>query len=123
MALTPDTGFRVRFPEFDAVPDARVQAFLDDAGVEIKEAVWGDFWRRAINLYTAHLLTLAERTATGGGAGTSGPVASRSVGDVSVSFAVMAGGLGWGSDWMVSTAYGQELQRLIHTIGVAFLVV
>jgi len=122
VALSPDTGFRVRFPEFSAVSDARVQAFLDDAVVEIRAAIWGDFWRRAVNLYTAHMLALAEMQAAGS-TGSVGPVASRSVGDVSISFAVSAGTGGAAVDWMGSTGYGQELLRLINVVGVDLLVV
>ena len=120
MALTPDTGFLTRFPEFTAIAEARIQLFLDEALLEIREGDWGAFYTKALNLMTAHLLTLADMqaAATGGASGSLGPVASRSVGDVSVSFGVSATSMATGSDaWLNATPYGQELARLIEVVG------
>ena len=120
MALTPDTGFLTRFPEFTAVAEARIQFFLDEALLEITESNWGDFYTKALNLMTAHLLTLADLTsgATGGATGSVGPVASRGVGDVNVSFGLSATQSATSSDaWFNSTPYGQELARLIEVVG------
>jgi len=120
MALTPDTGFIARFPEFTAVAEARIQLFLDEALLEIREGDWGDFYTKGLNLMTAHLLTLADMQAasTGGASGSLGPVASRSVGDVSVSFGVSATATATGSDaWLNASPYGQELARLIEVVG------
>lgn len=123
MALVPDTGFRVRFPEFDNIPDARVQAFLDDAVFELRKDAWpGALWPRAVNLYAAHMLSLAQKTAAGA-TGAVGPVASRSVDGVSISFAVAAGAGGGGDDWLRGTIYGQEMVRLMRLAGMTLLAV
>lgn len=120
MALTPYTGFLTRFPEFSEVSEARIQLFLDDAALEIRAGDWGDFYTKALNLMTAHLLTLAGISAgvAGGAAGSVGPVSSQSIGDVSVSFGVSAASLTTGSGaWFNATIYGQELARLIEVVG------
>ena len=120
MALSPDTGFLTRFPEFTAVAEARIQLFLDEALLEIRESDWGDFYTKSLNLMTAHLLTLADLSGgvAGGATGSVGPVASRKVGDVSVSFGISAASLATGSDaWFNATPYGQELARLIEVVG------
>jgi hypothetical protein len=47
--------FRTRYPAFDAVADATVEAFLDDGDAET--AAWPDADRsRAVMLYAAHQL-------------------------------------------------------------------
>jgi len=125
MALVPDTGFLVRFPEFAAVDEARIQLFLDEALLEIRESEWGDFYYKGLNLFTAHLLTLANQTslAAGGASGSFGPIASRKVDDVSIAFAAGALSSSGNATWLNSTPYGQELLRLINTIGCDMLVV
>lgn len=125
MALVPDTGFLLRSPEFAAVAEARIQLFLDEALLEIKESIWGDFYNKGLNLLTAHLLTLSNMTAmaAGGAAGSVGPIASRKVGDVSVAFATGSMASSDNSVWLNSTPYGQELLRLINNIGCDMLVV
>ena len=125
MALVPDTGFLTRFPEFSAVAEARIQLFLDEALLEIREGDWGDFYNKGLNLFTAHLLTLADQTAaaTGGATGSLAPIASRSVGDVSVSFVNPSTTGGWDEAWLNSTPYGQELWALMVRMGPEIVVV
>jgi hypothetical protein len=125
MALVPDTGFLARFPEFTAVDEARIQLFLDEALLEIRESEWGDFYYKGLNLFTAHLLAIGNVTSanTGGAIGTFGPLASRGIGDVNASFGISGLSDSENSAWLNSTPYGQELLRLINTIGCDMLVV
>lgn len=124
MALVPDTGFITRFPEFTAVAEARIQLFLDEALLEIRESDWGAFYNKGLNLYTAHLLTLGNQTsaAAGGAGGSLAPITSRAVGDVSISFANPATS-GWDQAWLCSTSYGQEFYNLTSKLGCDLLVV
>ena len=65
MAYTAPTlsEFRTRYPAFDAVADATVQAFLDEGDSET--AAWPDADRpRGVMLYAAHQLT-AQGLGTG----------------------------------------------------------
>lgn len=124
MALVPDTSFLTRFPEFTDVAEARIQLFLDEALLEIRESEWGAFYNKGLNLYTAHLLTLATMTSMAGGLamGSFGPLTSRGVGDTSVSFANPATS-GWDQAWLCSTPYGQEFYNLTIRLGCDLLVV
>lgn len=84
------TTFKARYPEFAPVSDALVGMILDEAIVQV-----GDTWlerdrARAQMLLAAHMLTVEGepgRTTTGQSSAGTGIMTSRSVGDVSVSFA------------------------------------
>lgn len=104
MSLTP-TAFRVRYPQFDAdtYPNPVVQSALDDCVLEMNETQWGNLYERGAYALTAHLLS--SNTA---GAMPSAGVVSRSVGDVSVTFA--AGSVAM--DDLGSSVYGCEYVRL-----------
>ena len=111
--MTP-SEFKDRYPEFSAVADSRVTMFLDDAALELDVFRWGGFYLRGLAALAAHLLTIG----TEGMGSPSGAVSSRSVGDVSVSFAVDAS-----NDVLASTAYGREYIRLRRFAGVGALVI
>ena len=127
MALVPDIDFFTRFPEFTGVDEARVQLFLDEALLEIRESEWTDLYTKALMLMTAHLLTLASQTAgagTGGAGGNFGVVTSRAIGDVSVSFGNSSAVSGSENrSWYNLTPYGQELSRLMNVVNVEMIVV
>ena len=104
-------NFKLRYTEFDSVDDARVEIFLDDAALEISESIWGTLYSRGVYALTAHLLTLNDKSAAGGGSSTVGPVTSRAVGDVSVSFG-LAAVKSKSDEYLGSTLYGSEYLRL-----------
>lgn len=117
--LTPDVNFLDRFPEFSELSESRIQLFLNDAVLEISESFFSTYYGKAISLYTAHVLVLAgaSSAASGGALGNVSPVASRTEGDVSVSFAVGAPHGTNADQWLNSTPYGQELSRLYTLLG------
>lgn len=123
MTVTP-ADFKLRYPEFDPVDDARVQIFLDDAALEMCESAWGDLYDRGQAALAAHMLAIANQTeASGGtGGGASGPVASRSIGDVSVSFGLSSSS-SKSEDWYTSTPYGSDYWRLVKIVGMGAVVV
>jgi len=103
-SLTP-TAFRVRYPVFtaDLYSDPVVQSALDDTVTEMNAAIWGTLYTRGAYALCAHLLTVSVS-----GASPIGGIQSRSIGDVSVTFAKGASAL----DEMGSTQYGAEYVRL-----------
>ena len=65
MALTP-ADFKIRFPEFVLVDDARIQFWLDDAVFEVGEGAWGTMYEKGVMLLAAHLLTIDQNNQSGG---------------------------------------------------------
>lgn len=101
MAWSPPTvsDFKTRFPQFASVPDATVQAILDEAIPQVGET-WLERDRTPGVLHlVAHLLASQGIgvIAPGGGAAVTGAVKRRKVGDVEVEFAGVGGGSGTGS--------------------------
>ena len=123
MAVTPTT-FKARYTEFASTSDARVQVYIDDAELEMNESQWGDLYDRGLSALTAHLLSIADKNAASGGAGTSltGGVSSRSVGSVSVSFGTSSSS-GSAEDFYLSTSYGADYWRLAKMVGLGIVAV
>jgi len=105
MAALSPSAFRIRYPAFDAgaYPDPVVQLALDDLVLEMNATQWGALYTRGAYALCAHLLTVSVA-----GASPIGGIQSRSIGDVSVTFAPGASAL----DEMGSTQYGAEYVRL-----------
>lgn len=102
--------FRTLYPQFDTVADATVRAvadqalcFVSDTGCECDDTAWF--------LMVAHLLQI-QTAATSGGSG-SGPVASATVGGVSVSFQAPPYGTSAYKFWLFSTPYGSQLAAML----------
>ena len=116
MAEFPPTlaDFRARFPEFANAGDPQVSAILSEASAEIG-ADWLEKDKATAALYlAAHMLAGSGGLGGPGASGVavSGPVRSRSVGDVSVTFAGVEGS-GYGSKSIyASTGYGQRFLQL-----------
>jgi hypothetical protein len=120
MAVTP-ADFKERFPEFDSVSDTRVQLFLDDAALELDEGRWGDLYDKGLSYLTAHLLYIGEQSSAGQGEG-GGPLSTKAVGDVSLSFGSY---LTTDNKAAVfnATSYGQEYYRLMMMVGMGAVAV
>lgn len=106
--------FRDRFPEFVNRSDGNVQAVLDEAVGEV-----GDTWIEsdrtpAVLHLTAHLLASSGTGvgAGGGGVAVTGPIRSRTVGDVSVTFA--GAGSTKSDDLLATTGYGRRYLALMR---------
>lgn len=123
MALIP-ADFKIRFPEFDAVDDARIQFYLDDAQLEVGEAAWGELYEKGVMLLAAHLLQLyLERIEDDeSGSSISSRVTMRKVGDVQVSFA-RSTATDATEDWYLQTDYGSEYLRLKLRMGMGAVAV
>lgn len=104
MAVLAD--FRARFPEFDAIVDARVQLFLDDAELLMDSPErWLDFYDVAHVYFAAHLLYVGELQAQGDG-GPLAPIKKQEVDDVVLEHAVNA--VEPSQSELFSTSYGKR---------------
>jgi hypothetical protein len=120
MAITPTT-FKTRFPEFASLTDARIQIFIDDAELELDEDRWGDLYDKGLSYLTAHLLYVGEQTSAGQGEG-GGPLSTKAVGDVSLSFGSYLTADNKATAFN-ATSYGQEYYRLMIMVGMGAVAV
>lgn len=113
MAVTP-TSFKIRFPEFAAVDDGRIQFFINDADPYFSFRHWGAFIDQGMALWIAHQLAFdAQRTGQTSGFSTGGD--SIKVGDVQVTAGQSSGSSG--SQFYDKTSYGQEYRRMARMLG------
>lgn len=115
--MTP-AEFRLAYPEFsDPVkyPDPMIQAYLTLAAGMLPAELWGDSLDLGVGLFVAHNVVLAQRrfaaSTTGNGSGVGGvvgPISSKTVDKVSVSYDTKAVTVENGAFWN-TTAYGVEL--------------
>lgn len=110
VAPTP-AEMKTRFPEFAAVSDGRVQAFIDEAS-RFADDSWIEADRKiAVQFLTAHMMTseglLNPAGAPAAGA-VSGPITSEKMGDASTSYGSRsaAGGYKGADADIASTPYG-----------------
>lgn len=104
MSLTP-ANLQTRLPEFADADAGLVQMCLDEAAGEVNRKAWGGRADRGVLNLAAHLLVVSEL----GKSAKSGPVASKRVGGVSISYDARAAM----SDAMLQTTpYGAEYLRL-----------
>ena len=110
MATFGLAAFRTLYPQFDGVSGATVLAvaeqalcFISDTGCECDNTAWF--------LMVAHLLQLQAAAANGGGG--SGPVASATVGGVSVSFQAPPYGSSAYKFWLFTTPFGAQFAALL----------
>ena len=97
--------------------DPRAEDFLAMAESEHTAARWGTVYAEAMALYTAHMLTVFPVEALGSTVDAAGPVASRSAGDVSETYAApMIAGSPRDAD-LRRTIYGLKYIRLRDSRG------
>lgn len=111
------------------VPQATVERYVSMANKSVLPSRWGDSWRDAVGLYTAHLTALRMQTYSDGSPSASaaatkaqnvGMVSRASMGDTLISYdngAITAGTEKWGT-WN-STRYGAQLVTMARMIGIA----
>lgn len=123
MATPPmitEQNFRAIFPEFadrNKYLSAAVQFWLTNAQAQINLAAWGNSYSEGVYLYTAHQLAVAGSAGKSGGAGpASGPIASKAVGSVSVSYDTSSTSESDAGFWNL-TNYGKRYYRLVRMFG------
>jgi hypothetical protein len=120
--------FRLDFPEFadmSCFPNSMITLWSGIGEQLVDQTRWGDLWLRGVQLFTAHNITLASgnlKAANRGaqvGLGVNGVVASKSVGDASISYdnnAVTASMDPKDGHWNM-TIYGRQYIQLVRLIG------
>ena len=100
-------------PELSTLPSPFMQVYLDLAKNFVFETKWERKYKQAVCLLTAHMVSM---TKTGGN--NSGPIASESVGELSISYsnATM-------DDELQRTSYGELYLMLRKTLKITPLVV
>lgn len=124
MAVTT-ASFRQQFPEFSDLgnyPDVMLQLWLDQMTKMLDAGRWGDLLDLGLSLATAHQLSIARQrqlsVAFGGAPGAaSGPVQSKGVDKVNVSYDTGAVNEEGAGHWNL-TSYGQQYIRLARQIGI-----
>jgi hypothetical protein len=99
-------------PEFAAVDDATLDQYIAFAYTEVNPCAFGSRTVRAGALMTAHLLTVLPPAGVTPKASASGPVQSRSVGGVSVTYATVQLSGAALSSGLAMSKYGIEFARL-----------
>lgn len=99
-------------PAFDA--SANRSLFLELAELRTSSTHYGDNRTQAVALRAAHLLAL-NAAANGSDGVSGGPVASKSEGDLSVTYAVSSDAMADGD--LNSTAYGRQLIAIRRSSG------
>lgn len=131
---TPEQ-FRQDFPQFftaeggPLLPETMLEEIIRMANASLQPDKWGESWRYAAGLYTAHYATMMLRVYAPGSdtpqqAAASGAlvgvVKSATLGDASVSYdtsAITAGTEDWGE--LNATTYGQLLANRAKLVGMA----
>jgi len=137
MEITPEiiADFRSAYPLFTDItdwPDSIVSDALAQGDMNTNGCHWGSFVlgdagnrkRRGMYLYAAHVLVL---TYPNGGSDPSDQdpyqrsrVASKSVGDESISYAIV-GASSAGDEWLGSSQFGQQFLRLSRQFTVKYV--
>lgn len=124
--------FAEDFPQFfsgaESIPAGMLEQFVTLANKSVLPSAWGDWWRYAAGLFTAHWAALYLKTYNDGtqpgasvaaASGQTGLVASATLGDTSISYdntAINAGTVKWGT-WN-ATIYGSQLATLARSVGI-----
>ena len=93
--------FRALYPDFDCIDDATIQVQLD-LFISIYGSGYGSLVDHLQGLYAAHKLFIK-------GQNNSGPIASRSVGDVSVTYSDKV----TSDSQLYTSSYGTEFAQII----------
>lgn len=127
--MTTVATFRTQFPEFGSSPgigvfsDARINFWLTLGATLLDATRWAGLLDHGLALFTAHHLCIdnANDMAANVGSGANigqvkGPVASKSVDKVSISYDVNSVALERAGHWNL-TSYGNQFYRLMMMTG------
>lgn len=114
--MTPDLAtFRIMFEEFAPVADAKVQFYIDDALGQLDQGAWGLCYPKAVLLYAAHLLDLAETRKASASSQNgavvipqTGKLQSGSQAGISFAFEASTTNKSAAGEWLSQSPYGQE---------------
>lgn len=112
------TAFKVRYPEFAAVANARLSACFDEAGLYLSNSDTSpvqNVTRRAmlLNMLTAHVAYLGGALSADGMPRPVGRVSQASEGSVSAGFEYLAPGT---AAWFAQTQYGASFWQATSSL-------
>ena len=109
-------------PEFTCLQESEINAFIEIAKTLICETKWGDKYRVAVSLLTAHLMKeigMGSDTSSS----QSGPVTSEKVGDLAVTYgSVTAQGGSVTDNLYMTTKYGRLFLLIKKTLSITPMV-
>lgn len=116
--------FRLDFPEFSDTgrfPNSSLTFWSGTGEKLISQDRFGDLYTQAVELFTAHNITLAAQNVAASSAGglpggAGGPIASKAVGSVNVSYDNASVMLPNAGHWN-QTVYGRQYIQLTRLIG------
>jgi hypothetical protein len=122
--------FRDLYPEFTdptVYTDAAITQWLYVASIQLNVTRWAELLDVGTGLFVAHQLALSAPNVASGARGSvpgqsSGPIASKSVGPVSVSYDTGAGMIDGAGNWNL-TNYGTRFIQYTRMVGAGALVV
>ena len=109
-------SFKVRFPEFAAESDPRIQLFIDDSVIILNSVYWGEKYDLGLYYLSAHYLVLANKSEAGSIA-SKGAISGRTVDGVSTTYNRVAP-VNESDSYYAYTTYGQKYLALRKTLGV-----
>lgn len=112
-------AFRTRYPQFDTVVDDIVQAVINEALLQVSQAVWGTLYEAGVLALTCHELTLDNPHLYPGGMT---DATSRKVGDVQINFRSSTDST-QGSDYYNRTRCGQKYWQWLGMVGMGAVAV
>ncbi|WGZ35137.1 DUF4054 domain-containing protein [Xylella fastidiosa] len=113
--------FLARYPEFEPLPQDRVEQVIDDARLWLDASRWGHFYPQGLASLAAHFLWSSPSLGADHSAGAKGAVVSERAGDLQISYAALSSGSA--SDaWLATSVYGQRYLALRRMIGLGALV-
>lgn len=119
MTTPTAADIKARYQELASVADPTINLAITDAVPWFDETRWGSFYAQGFAAFVAHMVTFDTKTSS---AGASGAVQSKSVGDVSVSFAQLQFKKPTDAFW-ASTKYGQRYLELRRLVGIGAVAV
>lgn len=121
--------FRDLFPEFSAVADATITAWLGVAASRLSSRAFGQLYQQAAVFMAAHFVELAQRRlaasaggGTGGGIGLSGPITSIKTDRLSMSAQGIQNRRNMTDEFFSRTDYGLDFLSLRDSIPTSPLV-
>lgn len=114
MTTPSKAGFDLRYPEFSTTESAMVEARLADALIEMNITAWDNNYERGAYALTAHMLTIDAMDSAS--ALVSGAISSKTVGDVTVSYATSSASYSADYADYALSKYGREYMRLMRQV-------
>lgn len=115
--ITP-ADFKMQFPEFAAIDDARVQFWINKSATYIGPNEWGTFYNDGVAYWVAHQIAFGAQNAANQAADLSeaGAIMLKA-GDTAIQFSDKVALAKLTGDSYLNTEYGQYFLQLRRTIG------